>query len=175
MITEKIDHMFVAEDITAALAAETTLEEKFAFCRSLEPEVRHSLYKIGPETESFVTRVVDLAKRNLDLIPRGIDVTAVDRNIATRDELRGHHDRMQQLVERMDHSVMLIGAQILQDVLAMYRSLKANGTTAGIEELLAEIGQRFARSKRREIEVQESPLGDTGMSAGSTTSPATNG
>ena len=100
------------------------------------------------------------------MIPPRIGTLRMARNVKTWQTLRQHYTRMQQLVERMDHSVMLLGMDIIQDALALYRSLKAHGKTAGLEELLANIGQRFAKRRLIEPEPTEPPAAadDSGTS-----------
>ena len=168
MLTTRIDHSFAAEDLLAVAGAENVLETTFAFCVSLTPKERHDMYKLGGKSESFVHRILDLASLNPDLVPGRISTTHMARNIQTWQTLRQHHARVQQLVERMDHSVMLLGMDIIQDALGLYRSLQAHGKAAGIEELLADIGQRFSRRKATETEPTE---GAEAPGSGETTTP----
>ena len=147
MHTNLIDLTLAAEDLTAVDAALTAQEEVFEFAYSMEVSERAALYKIGPSTEVFAARILDLAKRNLELLPRGLDLAAIERDKVAREQLIPRLDRMRQMTERLTHFVMLLGSDYLGGTRAAYRALQANGKAAGLEDLLADIGQCFARPR----------------------------
>lgn len=147
MHTNLIDLTLAAEDLTAVDAALTAQEAVFEFAYSMAVSERAALYKIGPSTEVFAARILDLAKRNLELLPRGLDLTAIERDKVAREQLIPRLDRMRQMTERLTHFVMLLGSDYLGGTRAAYRALQANGKAAGLEDLLSDIGQCFARPR----------------------------
>ncbi|RYD74922.1 MAG: hypothetical protein EOP84_19130 [Verrucomicrobiaceae bacterium] len=142
-----IDITITAEDLAALDTALTAQETLLSFAASLEVTERSALYKIGPGTEVFAARILDLAKRNPDLLPRGLDLTAIERDKVAREQLVPRLDRMRQMTERLSHVVMLLGSDYLGGTRSAYRSMQANGKAAGIEELLADIGKCFAKTR----------------------------
>lgn len=149
MITRAVQHTFTPEELASAGQAAALLQELFGFCTALEPRDRHDLYKLGPQTLSFVMRIVPLAQQHLDLIPRGMDVDELEARIKTRETLQTYVMHLGPLLLRMQHSIMLLGAEILQDSLKLYKTLKVNGNDEGLQELLAKIGQRFYTKKEK--------------------------
>jgi hypothetical protein len=148
MHTNLIDLILAAEDLTALDASLTTQEQLLEFAFSMEVSDRAALFKIGPNTEVFAARILDLAKRNPDLLPGGLDLAAIERDKVAREQLIPRLDRMRQMTERLTHFVMLLGSDYLGGTRAAYRALQANGKAAGIEDLLGDIGQCFARPRR---------------------------
>ncbi len=170
MYQNHVDQTLAAEDLASVDAAQDTLEQIFSFAYSMAVSERAALYKIGPNTEVFAHRILDLAKRNPDLLPRGLDIAAIERDKTTRDQLIPRLDRMRQLVERLTHLVMLLGSDYLGGTRCAYRSLQANGKAAGLEDLLADIGQCFARVRKTTATPPTEPT--TGSGTGSTTPAA---
>src|SRR5688500_552703 len=176
MITRAVQHTFTPEELASAGQAAALLQELFGFCTALEPRDRHDLYKLGPQTHSFVMQIVPLAQQHLDLIPRGMDVDELEERIKTRETLETYVMHLAPLLLRMQHSIMLLGAEILQDSLKLYKTLKVNGNDAGLQELLAKIGQRFytKKGKRKmaeEVAAKEADSGRHGSSEGESIPP----
>ena len=169
MYKDRIDLAITAEDHTAVDAAQLAIEQKYSFMQSLPVADRKSLFKLGSDTEVFANQILDLAKRNLDLLPKGIDLAKIERDKTAREDLVPRLQRMRQMTERLEHTVMLLGTDYLSGTLCLYRSLQANGKAYGLEELLADIGACF--SKRRKVKTTE-PSG-TGTSTGSGTTSGT--
>ncbi|MHA3770859.1 hypothetical protein ACXR0O_04905 [Verrucomicrobiota bacterium sgz303538] len=163
MFKDRIDLAIAPEDHTAVDAAQLAIEQKYSFTQSLPVEDRKSLLKLGSETEVFANRILELAKLNLDLLPKGIDLAKIERDKTAREELLPRLQRMRQMTERMEHTIMLLGTDYLSGTLCLYRSLQANGKAAGIEDLLADIGHCF--SKRRKAKTPEQPGTAAGVGA----------
>ena len=161
-----------AEALTTVDAAQTTLEETLNFITSVPVNERRRLFKIGDNTEAFAARILELAKRNLDLLPRGLDLAVIERDKAAREQLLPRLYRMRQFVERLEHTVMLLGVDYLAGTRAAYRALKANGKTAGLEDVLADIGQCFAHARKSTSTAPEQPASGSGSGTGATTPTA---
>ena len=172
MYKDNVDMTVAAEALTTADTAQTTLETTFNFVTSVPVNERRKLFKIGTNTEEFAARILELAKRNLDLLPRGLDLDAIERDKVAREQLLPRLDRMRQFVERLEHTVMLLGVDYLAGTRAAYRSLQANGKTAGLEDLLTDIGQCFARPRRSKTTAPEQPAPESGSGTGSSTPAA---
>ncbi|MHA3771723.1 hypothetical protein ACXR0O_09330 [Verrucomicrobiota bacterium sgz303538] len=168
MYKDRIDLAITPEDHTAVDAALLAIEQKYNFTQSLPVEDRKSLYKLAIDKEAFANQILDLAKANLDLLPKGIDLAKIERDKTAREALLSRLQRMRQMTERLEHTVMLLGTDYLSGTLCLYRSLQANGRDAGIEELLADIGHCF--SKGRKVKTPEQP--GTGTGSGSSASAA---
>lgn len=145
MYQNKIDITMAQEDLTTADAAQTTLEGVYEFCVSVPVEERKRLFKLGDQSMAFAYQILELAKINVDLLPRNLDLTAIERDMVAWEQLSDRSLRMRQLAERMEHTTMLLGSDFLGGTLAAYKALQLNGKAAGLEAVLADIGQRFAK------------------------------
>lgn len=172
MYKDIVDMTVSAEALTTVDTAQTTLETTLNFVASVPVNERRKLFKIGSNTEEFAARILELAKHNLDLLPRGLDLDAIERDKVAREQLIPRLDRMRQLVERLEHTVMLLGVDYLAGTRVAYRSLKANGKTAGLEDLLADIGQCFAHPRKPAATTAVEPAPDSGTGTGTTTPTA---
>ncbi len=156
MYQDQIDVTMAAEDLTSADGAQTTLETVFGFCRSIPADKRKRLFKLGDQTVAFAYQILELAKNNADLLPRNLDLAAIERDMIAWEQLSDRSLRMRQLAERMEHTTMLVGSDFLGGTLATYKALQLNGKAAGLESVLADIGQRFLR-KRKVTQVPTEP------------------
>src|SRR6478735_1833125 len=172
MFKNLIDMTVGAESLTTVDTAQTTLETTFNFATSVPVDERMKLFKIGANTEEFAARILELAKRNIDLLPRGLDLDAIERDKVAREQLIPRLDRLRQFVERLEHTVLLLGVDYLAGTRVAYRSLKANGKTAGLEDLLADIGQCFAHPRKPAATTPEQPASGSGTGTGTTTPTA---
>ncbi len=93
----------------------------------------------------------------------------VERDKVAREQLLPRLDRLRPLVERLEHTVMLLGGDYLAGTRVAYRSLQANGKTAGLEHLLADIGQCFAYPRKLAATTPEQPASGSGSGTESTT------
>ncbi|RYD70698.1 MAG: hypothetical protein EOP84_26245 [Verrucomicrobiaceae bacterium] len=90
----------------------------------------------------------------MGLLPRNLDLAAIERDMVAWEQLSDRSLRMKQLAERMEHTTMLLGSDFLTGTLAAYKALQLNGKTAGLEAVLGDVGQRFARKKK----TQQAPV-----------------
>ena len=100
MYKDRIDLAVTPEDHTAVDTALLAIEQKYNFTQSLPVGDRKSLYKLGIDKEAFANQILDLAKANLDLLPKGIDLAKIERDKTAREALLPRLQRMRQMVER---------------------------------------------------------------------------
>ncbi|RYD82183.1 MAG: hypothetical protein EOP84_09805 [Verrucomicrobiaceae bacterium] len=147
MYKDLLDFTIVAEDSTAIAAALTEIEDIVeAFTLSLPPEEAKRLLKIGMKTETFSYKALEVGKLHPGLLPRDLDLTRIDRDVAARETLMVHFIRIQRLHNLLQSTLAVLGADFYAGGRAIYRALKANGREAGLESVLAELGVAFARA-----------------------------
>jgi hypothetical protein len=145
MLAQRIDAVLTAEKLTAVNAAYTTIEAELDFLVSLEPGVARHMAKMGLRNETFTRSAMEAATQNPTIVPQALDLAALERDKALRDQLLALQQRTQRLHDRLYHTNAVLGAEMYSGALAIYKALKAFGRAAGLGMLLDELGRRFKR------------------------------
>jgi hypothetical protein len=143
------DGSIAAEDIVEIDAAITTLETKLIILVGLTGAERQSLQGLGPQSASFADQALLAGQQNAGLMPRDLNLAAIQRDKVLRETLLPRFERMRHLTTKMDHTIHLAGAEYYSGGLAIYRALRAFGRGFGLDDLIAELGRRFARTKAK--------------------------
>ena len=149
MYRDRIDKVVTTEQLTALDAAIAELLENVEFLQAVDPAEAKHMVKIGQKTENFALNAIEIGKQHIGLLPRDLDLTKVERDVALRQALGIRFLQIKHLHRLMQETMMLLGTDIYSAALAIYRSLKANGKEAGLATLLAELGMTFEGQRRK--------------------------
>ena len=150
MITDRINITLTAEQIASLNAAVAGVESAMPGFASLSGEQSRRLFKLGDASEAFVLKTLDALRQNPDLIPATVELQTLERDVVLREALRPIRARLLQLAERVDGAFKLAGADLMEGCSVVYRTLRIHGEGEGMEALLEDIGQRFARRRATE-------------------------
>ena len=149
MLQNLIDLNISDTDWTAIDAALATLETKLgAKLLDLTTEQRISLNKMGDKSEAFCRESLIVGRQNVpELTPRAVaGLTASEADLANFDKVRPRLVRLTALKEKADDTEMALGSDVMEYSLFQYGFLSAIGAGAGLDELHAQLGARFART-----------------------------
>ncbi len=138
-------------DWTAVDAALDTLETKLgANLLDLTPAQRKQLTKMGDKSEAFCRQALVVGRQNAAKLPTdtAADLTAEEGDLSSLDKLRPRLTRIISLSEKAGDSEVALGSDIMVFSLTLYGILKALGAGAGLDNLKAQIGVRFARGPK---------------------------
>lgn len=138
-------------DWTAVDAALDTLEAKLgAKLLDLTPAERKQLTKMGDKSEAFCRQVLIIGRQNAAKLPTdtATDLTAEEGDLSALDKLRPRLTRLTSLTEKADDSSIALGSDVMVFSLTLYGILKALGAGAGLDDLKAQMGARFARGPK---------------------------
>lgn len=147
MIKHTIKAVLSAQDLTEIDAALTTLETKLGFTVGLESYERLGLHGMGPQNKAFADQALEGALLNQGLIPDALKVEAIHADKTLCEQLLPPFERIRAMDSRLDDTIFLLGSEYYAGARAIYRALKAFGSMAGIEDLLAELKLRFRKAK----------------------------
>ena len=136
-------------DWTAIDAALATLEPKLgAKLLDLTVEQRISLNKMGDKSEAFCRQSLVVGRQNVaELTTRATaGLTAAEGDLANCDKVRPRLARLTSLTEKAADSEMALGSDVMEYALFQYGFLTAIGAGAGLDELHAQLGARFAKT-----------------------------
>lgn len=106
------------------------------------------LVKMGDGSEPFCRQAADVIGENLHLMPRAFDYDEMRRDLGTHDALNARMVRLTKLTERVRHTEMVLGSDVMMAALEGYNYLKTAGKGEGVEALKKMLGKRFDTTPR---------------------------
>ena len=136
-------------DLKAVLAAINTIREKLPFLIDLSPSERQSLPKMGDKSRAFVTKALEVATQNPDFLPRSFDIEEMKKDVELYEALYPIWQTLTQLCELVDDTQVVVGSEAYVAALLVYNYGKNNPLVAGLDEVMDDLGKRFARRSRQ--------------------------
>lgn len=150
MPANQISAALTQADRDAVLAAIATMKQKLPFLMDLTTEERKALPKMGDKSRAFVSKALEVATQNSDFLPRSFDLDEMRKDVQLFEATYPIVMAMTQLQELLDDTYVLVGSEAYSAALQVYNYAKASGQGAGLEAVVDELGQRFARRTRKE-------------------------
>lgn len=138
----------------AVLQAIATIKEKLPFLIDLSAEERKALPKMGDKSRAFVGKALEVATQNPEFLPRSFDLEEMRKDVQLFEALYPLLLSLTQLQELVDDTSLAVGSEAYAAALQVYNYAKASGQGAGLDAVVVEMGQRFAR-KSRKVKSQE--------------------
>jgi hypothetical protein len=98
-----------------------------------------------------------VATQNPDFLPRSFDLDEMRQDVELFEALYPILLSLTQLQELVDDTVMEVGSEAYAAGLVVYNYAKASGKGAGLDNVVDDMGRRFAR-KSRNVQPQASAL-----------------
>ena len=149
MPTTQISTTLNKADREAVMAAVNTIKEKLPFLVDLSAEERKALPKMGDKSRAFVSKALEVATQNPDFLPRSFDVEELRKDVQLFEAMYPIVVALTQLQELVDDTCMAVGSEAYAAALQVYTYAKASGNTGGLDAVVGEMGQRFARKPRK--------------------------
>ncbi|MBX9253845.1 hypothetical protein H1Q63_07760 [Desmonostoc muscorum CCALA 125] len=129
----------------AVLQAISTIKEKLPFLVDLSPDDRMALPKMGDKSRAFVSIALEVAAQNPEFLPRSFDLDEMRKDVQLFEALYPVLLSLTQLQELVDDTSLAVGSEAYAAALQVYNYAKASGQGAGLDAVVLEMGQRFAR------------------------------
>ncbi|RUR84180.1 hypothetical protein ACF3DV_30235 [Chlorogloeopsis fritschii PCC 9212] len=137
------------KDRDAVLQAIATIKEKLPFLIDLSAEERKALPKMGDKSRAFVSKALEAATQNPDFLPRSFDLEEMRKDVQLFEALYPLLLSLTQLQELVDDTFLAVGSEAYAAALQVYNYAKASGQGSGLDTVVEEMGQRFARKSRK--------------------------
>ena len=144
-MTNKIDITLTSEQAAASQAAVAAVHGALPFLVSLTPVARRNILKMGERSEGFVRSALDAARQFPDVIPAGLDVAALTRDLELRDSLAGLELTLGSLLQKVQDTRRVAGSDLYSGALDIYQALQRHGTSEGVDVAVNQLRQRFRR------------------------------
>ncbi|MFA6507546.1 MAG: hypothetical protein WCT14_15705 [Treponemataceae bacterium] len=93
--------------------------------RTLSPQERQELPKMGDRTMAFVQKAAEHARLNKDLVPSFLDLNAMTIDVKAVQMLRELSSTLNPVHEALSDSIVLSGSEAYQGALVFYSSVKS--------------------------------------------------
>ena len=114
---------FSDEDVTVINGAIALLMEKFIpVLRTLNPDTRRQLAKMGDKSFAFVIKALEYYENNSELGPQFINVDEFRKLVKTLEQMRLFYGSLTQINEMLSNSMMLIGSEAYGYARVIYKT-----------------------------------------------------
>ncbi len=145
-LPNRVSAVLTQEESDAVLASLDEVRQKMPFLISLLQDEKRSLPRIDPGAQPWASKLYELATRNQDFLPRGFGLDEMKRDVDLWSALIPIEQALTQLSQLVENTYAAVAADAYSAALAVYSFAKHNNVgTEGLDELLDELGKRFAR------------------------------
>ncbi len=138
-------------DLQAVLdAIQNIRQHLLPFLIDLTPEERSALPRMGDGSRAFVSKALEVARQNPDILPRSFDVEEMRKDVELLEALTPIRLALTQLFELFDDTYVEIGSEAYSAGLNVYQYARSAGKGPALDSALDALAQRFARRSRRE-------------------------
>lgn len=149
MANTSISAVLTQSDRNAVMDAVATIKEKLPFLVDLNANERKALPKMGDKSRAFVSKALEVATQNPDFLPRSFDLEELRKDVQLFEALYPLLLSMTQLQELLDDTCLAVGSEAYAAALQVYNYAKVSGNVGGMDAVVGEMGQRFARKPRK--------------------------
>lgn len=107
----------------------------------------------GRQEPRVVTKALEVATQNSDFLPQSFDVEEMRKDVELFEALYPLLLSLTQIQDLVDDTCMAVGSEAYAAALQVYSFAKASGQGSGLDVLVEEMGQRFARKPRKAKDV----------------------
>jgi hypothetical protein len=144
-----ISAVLTQADREAVMDAVATIKAKLPFLVDLSAEERKALPKMGDKSRAFVSKALEVATQNPDFLPRSFNLEELRKDVQLFEALYPLLLTLAQLQELVDDTCLAVGSEAYAAALQVYSYAKASGNVGGLDSVVGEMGQRFARKPRK--------------------------
>ncbi|RYD84506.1 MAG: hypothetical protein EOP84_05310 [Verrucomicrobiaceae bacterium] len=148
-----IDITIAPEALTDMRAAVTTLNTETAvFGVHLDDAERKHSQKLGTRNETFTREMLEFARQYPTLVPTGIDILAIQRDLTALDQVTPLLFQLESLTRTLRDTHTALGIDLFNGTRGFYKAVKPLADINGVQDVIARIGRRFANQGRRKVE-----------------------
>ena len=121
--------------------------------KSLKPEERHELAKMGDKSVAFVNKSHEYAITNPELVPLFLDMEEFKKDVKALEQLSSFHSSLQQLVDMLSDSILMAGSDAFKAALMFYESVKTalKSNVSKAKTIYEDLSPRFPGRKKNRI------------------------
>ena len=113
------------QDLDEILEAINFINDKLPDLITLNNEELDALPKTGTHTIDFVLDNLKAAEKNLDVVPKGVDLAEIKKDVKLILAIYKILNPLKKLEKKLEHSALLAGSEAYLPSIAIYNAIKA--------------------------------------------------
>ena len=113
------------KDLEEIMDAINFINQKLPDLITLNSEELDALPKTGSDTIDFVLENLKEAEKNLDVVPKGVDLDEIKKDVKLILAIYKILDPLKKLEKKLEHSALLAGSEAYLPSIAIYNAIKA--------------------------------------------------
>jgi len=159
-----IDTTISAETVTTMTTAATTIATQITtFGIHMDDAQRKSSLKLGTRNETFAREMLEFARLHPNLVPAGIDIAAIQRDLTARDQITPVLFQLKALTRTLEDTHVALGVDLYNGTRGFYKAVKPIAEINGVQDVITRIGQRFAGQGRKKVEATPDSIDSSGL------------
>jgi hypothetical protein len=150
--TNRISASISTEAAAMLLTKISEVKNAMPFLTDLSPEERRALPKMGDKSRAFVSRCVQIAQQDDSFLPKKFSVAEFAEDHALSEALEPIRQQLAKLLELVEDTQLLAGSEAYIAALEVYNSAHRAGKGSGLDDLIDQVGKRFARRRKDDKE-----------------------
>jgi hypothetical protein len=158
MPNSNISVVMTPAQIAAIATAITVIRSNLTFLLNLTKEERKTLSKMGDDGFSYVTKALDYAVNNTNIIPGALSLPEAQKDLKLANDLRSILQQINQLAEGIDDTIMQAGVEAKDFSDRFYDMAKSMSSTntPGLDVIVDDLGTFYDKAQA-EIETLNPP------------------
>jgi len=133
------------EQIKELSAVVEGLEKQIPGLIALSEEQRAAIRGVGDRTWSFIDKAALVARQNEGILPRNFDLEEFQRDVAYYHALLPVATLFSRLNQKIQDTMDAVASESYEAARVVYQSARTAGRSEGLDELVADMAQRYAR------------------------------
>lgn len=147
MIDNKVSIVLTPEQQAQIHTSLDELLTQLTWTVTLTPEDRKRRLKASSGTEAFLNSALQLGQQHPEILPRGLDIDEMSKDVLTRNYLLGVRAKLAELLTRVEDTMMVCGSEAFQAGLHVYSAARSYGKGMGMDTQMEDLSKRFRRKK----------------------------
>ncbi|WP_400192896.1 hypothetical protein [Hymenobacter sp. B81] len=140
----RISETLPAADQQQVVALAQQLAAKLPFLITLRPEERRGLRNLGFDGVPYAQAGLDAVRADAGFTRRAFDLPEFEKDVALLEALREIRAVLLPLVQKLDDTYRLVGADVMVTADDIYEDLRRdNGETAAVQPALLQMRKRY--------------------------------
>lgn len=149
MAKGRVSAEIAADPIAEIDAALETIKRNVPFLVSLTEADRKRLFKLGPKSVGFLSKMVEAVENQPELVPPILDKDEFLRDAKLITSLDRFLPKLTALTTAIEDTRMVAGSEAMTTALVLYGILKAaKRSVPALGPVTAELGSRFSKKRR---------------------------
>ena len=145
LVPNRVSAIVSDADLVEIMKAIKLLNDKLWFLVGLTEEERQAMLKAGPKSRDFTHKSFALAEKIPDYLPKAFDLDEFRKDVNLLDKLHPIHIEISKLSSKLGDTYSIVSSEGYAAGLIAYRHGKDAAGAEGLEEVMNELGARFAR------------------------------